>query len=85
MSAEPWYPVAPNDIFPEEFTPFLISSTKVRETFLAHHSDLLTPDFWNACKHSIEQGNIEDVFPYRDEARFARRFAGTKPTRGDTA
>ncbi len=83
MSAEAWYPVASNDIFPEEFTPFLISSAKVREAFLEHHADLLAPDFWNACKRRIEQGHIEDVFPYRDEARFARRFGETKITRGD--
>jgi isocitrate dehydrogenase kinase/phosphatase len=84
MSAEAWYPVGPNDIFPEEFTPFLLSGTRVRAAFLADHADLLTPDFWNACKRNIGQGHIEDVFPYRDEARFARRFAGTIPARGDT-
>ncbi len=84
MSAEPWYPVAQNDIFPEEFAPFLLSGAKVRDEFLAHHADLLTPDFWNECKRRIEQGHIEDVFPYRDAARFVRRFGRPQSTRGDT-
>jgi isocitrate dehydrogenase kinase/phosphatase len=79
MSAEPWYPVAPNDVFPEEFGPFLLSGEKVRGNFLQYHSDLLTPDYWNLVKGRVAQGQIEDVFPYPDSARFARRFGGARP------
>ncbi len=75
MSAEAWYPVAQNDIFPEEFAPFLLSADRVRRAFLAHHADLLEPDYWNAMKGRIEAGIIEDVFPYSPAARFAVRFA----------
>jgi isocitrate dehydrogenase kinase/phosphatase len=74
MSAEPWYPVGPNDIFPEEFTPFLLSGVKVRKRFLEHHSDLLTPEFWNATKQRCAEGYIEDVFPYSPRRRFVARF-----------
>ncbi|MBL8533757.1 MAG: bifunctional isocitrate dehydrogenase kinase/phosphatase, partial [Betaproteobacteria bacterium] len=76
MSAEPWYPVGQNDIFPEEFAPFLLSGEAVRRHFLAHHRDLLEADFWNGTKHRIEQGFIEDVFPYAPAVRFAARFPG---------
>jgi isocitrate dehydrogenase kinase/phosphatase len=75
MAAEPWYPVGPNDIFPEEFTPFLLSGEKVRRTFLEHHRDMLDPDWWNATKARIETGHIEDVFPYPKSARFEVRYA----------
>ena len=75
MSAEPWYPVAANDVFPEEFGPFLLTGGKVREAFLALHGDLLTPDYWNEVKARVAAGQIADVFPYPDSARFARRFA----------
>jgi len=74
MSAEPWYPVAANDVFPEEFGPFLMSGGRIGERFLEYHRDLLSPDFWNATKTRIESGQIEDVFPYADAARFVRRF-----------
>jgi isocitrate dehydrogenase kinase/phosphatase len=77
MSAEPWYPVGPNDIFPEEFAPFLLSGRGVREAFLSQHADLLEPDFWNATKARIEQGHIEDVFPYHPQRRFQARFGRT--------
>jgi len=74
MSAEPWYPVALNDVFPEEFGSFLLSSDKVRESFLEDHGDLLSPDFWNATKARIAAGHIADVFPYPESARFVHRF-----------
>ena len=74
MSAEPWYPVALNDVFPEEFGSFLLSSDKVRESFLEDHGDLLSPDFWNATKAHIAAGHIADVFPYPESARFVHRF-----------
>jgi isocitrate dehydrogenase kinase/phosphatase len=74
LSAEPWYPVAQNDVFPEEFGPFLLSGGRVRESFLQDHGDLLSPDFWNATKARIAAGHIADVFPYPEAARFRRRF-----------
>jgi isocitrate dehydrogenase kinase/phosphatase len=74
LSAEPWYPVGPNDVFPEEFGPFLLSGEKVRRHFLAHHGDLLSPDYWNGVKARVACGEVADVFPYPDSLRFARRF-----------
>jgi isocitrate dehydrogenase kinase/phosphatase len=74
LSAEPWYPVGPNDVFPEEFGPFLLSGEKVRRHFLAHHADLLSPDYWNGVKERVGKGEVADVFPYPDSLRFARRF-----------
>ena len=78
MSAEAWYPVGPNDVFPEEFGPFLLSGEKVRRHFLAHHADLLSPEYWNSVKERVSRGEVADVFPYPDSLRFARRF-GTPP------
>jgi isocitrate dehydrogenase kinase/phosphatase len=74
LAAEPWYPVGQSDVFPEEFGPFLMSGGKVGPRFIEYHADLLDPDFWNATKTRIGQGQIEDVFPYDDSVRFARRF-----------
>jgi isocitrate dehydrogenase kinase/phosphatase len=79
MAAEPWYPVAANDVFPEEFGPFLLSGDKVRGTFLECHRDLLAPDYWNEVKARMAAGQLGDVFPYPESARFARRFGGGAP------
>lgn len=71
MSAEPWYPVAKNDVFPEQFGTFLLGNPEVKNYFLKHHADLLMPEFWQRAKQRILDGHIEDVFPYPQELRFS--------------
>lgn len=71
MSAEPWYPVAPNDIFPEEFGTFLLGNPEIRRHFLAHHADLLDPAFWLEKQDHIRRGVLDDVFPYPVALRFS--------------
>ena len=75
MSGEPWYSVARNDVFPEEFATFLLGSRPVRQAFLKHHRDLLQPEFWQAAQEQIRQGRVEDFFPYPEELRFSRLYA----------
>jgi len=70
MSAEPWYSVAKNDVFPEQFGVFLLGNPKVRQYFMKHHADLLTADYWRQRKLRIQEGQVEDVFPYPQEIRF---------------
>ena len=70
MSGEVWYPVARNDVFPEEFATFLLGSPQVRKLFLKHHKDLLTPAFWQQAQENIRAGQVEDFFPYPEELRF---------------
>ena len=70
MSGEVWYPVARNDIFPEEFGTFLLASLVLRKVFLKHHKDLLSPEFWQDAQQKIRDGHVEDFFPYPQELRF---------------
>ncbi|UCH54250.1 MAG: bifunctional isocitrate dehydrogenase kinase/phosphatase [Pseudomonadota bacterium] len=72
MAAEPWFSVEPNDIFPEEFTSFLLADPRVRKAFMKYHADLLTPELWRQKQRNIEAGIYEDVFPYPPSIRFAR-------------
>ena len=50
MSAEPWFFVAQNDIFPEQWLPFFGIPGELRETFEARHGDLLRPDWWRKAQ-----------------------------------
>lgn len=77
MSGEVWYPVARNDVFPEEFATFLLSNRDVRAVFLKHHADLLAPEFWQACQQKISAGTVEDFFPYPASVRFRNRSRAT--------
>ncbi len=71
MAAEPWYHVAKNDVFPEQFAPFLLGNRKVRTFFMKYHADLLTAEYWQTHKQRILDGYVEDVFPYPQELRFS--------------
>ncbi len=70
MSAEIWYKVAPRDVFPETFEPFLLGNPAVREVFMRHHADLLDAAFWQGHKERILAGHVHDVFPYEPSRRF---------------
>jgi isocitrate dehydrogenase kinase/phosphatase len=70
--SEPWYSVEPNDVFPEEFATFLLSTPKIRKSFLKYHRNLLDARYWQAKKDKITAGQYEDVFPYPEALRFKR-------------
>jgi isocitrate dehydrogenase kinase/phosphatase len=70
MAAEPWYSVAPNDVFPEEFASFLLIDPVLRKAFMKHHRDLLDADFWKSIQEDIRNGRQRDVFPYSVARRF---------------
>jgi isocitrate dehydrogenase kinase/phosphatase len=73
LSAEPWYPVRKNDVFPEQFATFLLGNPRIRKFFMKYHADLLTPEYWQARKEKILAGVVEDVFPYPQEIRFCNQ------------
>ena len=74
LSEDVWYAVGPRDVFPEEFEPFLLGDERVRRSFLRHHADLLTAEFWRESQRRIASGEIVDFFPYADDVRFCRRY-----------
>jgi isocitrate dehydrogenase kinase/phosphatase len=76
MAAEPWYPVARNDVFPEQFGVFLLGNQNVKKYFLKHHADLLTQQYWQQRKQHILEGYFDDVFPYPQECRFTHTETG---------
>jgi isocitrate dehydrogenase kinase/phosphatase len=79
MASEPWYPIGKHDVFPEQFGSFLLGNPKIRKYFLKHHADLLTPEYWQARKQRIEQGLVEDVYPYPQQIRFFHKELSTIP------
>jgi isocitrate dehydrogenase kinase/phosphatase len=72
MASEPWYPIGPHDVFPEEFGTFLLGNAKVRGPFLRYHADLLTAEYWQERQDRIRAGLLEDVFPYPESLRFGK-------------
>lgn len=65
FAAEPWYSVAPNDVFPEEFPVFLFTDPAHRKIFTQLHGDLFQASYWQGLQEAIREGNVIDVFPYK--------------------
>jgi isocitrate dehydrogenase kinase/phosphatase len=70
LGAEPWYAIAREDVFPEEFASFLLADPRIDEAFRRHHAELLEPEFWQECQRRIEAGEVVDFFPYPQSIRF---------------
>jgi isocitrate dehydrogenase kinase/phosphatase len=68
-SAEPWFSVRENDIFPEEFLNFLRLPKPAHAALLEQHADLFHPDFWRSVQGKLRDGEIPEVFPYPAERR----------------
>jgi isocitrate dehydrogenase kinase/phosphatase len=79
LADEPWYSVAPHDVFPEEWADFLLNDARVRQVFMELHGELLQPEFWQAKQAAIRANGYEDVFPYARARRFTtnRRMTPT--------
>ena len=69
LSDVPWYPVAENDIFPEQFARFLGVGPELRRAFLTHHGDLLEPAYWQGVQKRLEAGEVISIFAYNQGLR----------------
>ena len=66
----PWYEIAHNDVFPEDFKRFMIGRKDVKEYFFEYHKDLFNPDYWISIQNSLKAGELLHAFPYPNDIRF---------------
>ncbi len=71
MSAEPWFTVQENDIFPAEFPSFLGLPSELMQTLKEAHADLFDPAAWRHTQDRIRAGEMIEIFPYGTEAKLA--------------
>jgi len=69
ISAEPWFSVRVNDIFPEEFPRFLSFPGVAGDELMKQHGDLFHPKFWQEMQATIRAGELPEVLPYASERR----------------
>ena len=79
LSSEPWYSVAPGDVFPEEFRHWLCADPRIGPLFEEMHADLFRAEYWRALQARIREGHVEDVYAYRRRQRFSVRYGATEP------
>ena len=70
--AQPWFSVAENDVFPEEFRAFLGLEPRLADAFRAAHSDLFEATWWRNMQIRHRAGEVLDIFPYPPSKRLAR-------------
>ena len=71
LADEPWFYVAENDYFPEEFESFFGLAGPWRALFRNHHADLFRTDFWQQIQRRIQAGELIHIFPYPPDRRLA--------------
>jgi len=69
LSAEPWFYVDENDVFPEELREFTGLSGSLQKVFLKHHADLFELDFWQRTQDKIRAGEMPHIYPYSHNSR----------------
>ncbi|MFD2037378.1 bifunctional isocitrate dehydrogenase kinase/phosphatase [Belliella marina] len=69
-ASSPWYDIAKNDVFPEDFKRFMIGRTDVKQHFWDFHHLLFNPDYWIDIQNKIRSGELLHAFPYPKTIRF---------------
>lgn len=85
LSQEPWYSVASQDVFPEEFRHYLCADPAIARLFEEMHSELFCAGFWRQIQQRICEGHIEDVYAYRRRQRFSQRYGAMRAASDDAA
>jgi isocitrate dehydrogenase kinase/phosphatase len=70
MSAEPWFAVGPDDVFPQEFATFLGIQGELRRTFMDRHADIFDPATWRSWQARVGRGELIEIIPYDERLRF---------------
>jgi isocitrate dehydrogenase kinase/phosphatase len=66
---EAWFGVGPRDVFPEEFSRFLMLPPELRVVLEESHGQIFQPAFWREMQRSVNDGEIVDIFPYHQSRR----------------
>lgn len=69
-ASEPWYSIAKNDVFPEDFKRWMIGRADLKEHFLSYNENLFSPEYWQEVQRRIQDGELIHAFPYPEEIRF---------------
>ena len=71
IADEPWFAIAENDVFPEEFQRFLGLPDHLAAEFRAHHAELFDVDFWCDLQRRLAAGELPHIPPYGPSQRLA--------------
>ena len=64
MSAEPWFSVGANDVFPEQWPAFFGVPSDLLAAFCERHAELLTAKWWRGIQQRLRHGETLELVPY---------------------
>jgi len=70
-SREPFFYVADNDVFPEQFIEFLHLDPALRAEFLSVHGDIFQASWWRTLAERLARGENIEILPYRIDLKLA--------------
>lgn len=71
LAAEPWFHIAPNDVFPERFPLFMGLPGPLMEAVREAHGELFDPRWWRGLQAAFARGEFPDNPPYPRALRLA--------------
>lgn len=71
MADEPWFHIAPNDVFPERFWMFMGLAAPELAAVREHHAHLFDPVWWQGLQQRFAQNDYPDTPPYAAALRLA--------------
>ena len=74
LSSDSYFDVAENDIFPSQFSIFFSANPHAYQHFCQQHQDIFSADFWLTCQQQIQDGQLLDVYPYKQSWRFEMAY-----------
>lgn len=80
LSAEPWYSVGVDDVFPETFRYALCSEAATGALLQQLHPELFDASWWRAQQQRITQGHVEEVIAWQQAQRFSERYTNVRCT-----
>lgn len=73
LSAEIWFNVEPEDVFPEQFQRFMDIPPEFVGIMQSHHPELFEIDWWLAMQQAIEHNKTSEPLPYSADTRLTNR------------
>ncbi len=64
ISAEPWFSVGANDVFPEQWPAFFGIPSDLLAAFCERHAELLTAKWWRGIQDRLRSGETLELVPY---------------------
>ena len=78
LSSESYFDIAENDVFPSQFKVFFSANKRAFDHFNAAHQDIFTATMWQQLQTAINDGQLLDVYPYKQSWRFSSMRAQMK-------